>query len=182
MSQNDSGTDERRPGWRPKDWRPRGFRQASGLVGRDLRAAAETRGFAVSRLLTHWTEIAGPDLAALCRPVKVSYARAGLGGTLVLLVRGADAPVAEMRKEEIRARVNACYGYAAISRVRLTQTAPQGFGEAPAHFEPAPDRAPDPEVRALAESAAGAIEDEELRTALAALAETVFTRNKRERT
>jgi hypothetical protein len=67
--------------------RGRGFRRAGALVERPVRKGAEGRGFAVARLLTHWEEIAGADIAAVARPVEVSYARGGLGATLVLLTK-----------------------------------------------------------------------------------------------
>ncbi len=101
----------------------RGFEPAFGLMARDVRAAGESRGFAVAKLLTHWQEVVGADLAAVTRPVKVGYGREGMGATLTVLVQGASAPVVEMQKDRLRERVNAVYGYNAISRVMLTQTA-----------------------------------------------------------
>ena len=107
--------------------RARGFERASSLVVSRVRAAGEHRGFAVSRLLTHWAEVAGPDVARVSRPVEVAYGR-GLGATLTLLTTGPEAPMLEMQKDKIRERVNACYGYGAIEKVRITQTAATGFG------------------------------------------------------
>jgi hypothetical protein len=46
----------------------------------------------------------------------------------------------EMQKEILRARVNACYGYNAIARIRITQTAPTGFAEGQAAFGMQPRR------------------------------------------
>ena len=43
----------------------RGFESAAGLLKQRIRAAGETRGFAVSRLLTHWEEIVGPETAGI---------------------------------------------------------------------------------------------------------------------
>ena len=107
--------------------RERGFERASSLVAGRIRAAGEHRGFAVSRLLTHWTEVAGPDIARVSRPVEVTYGR-GLGATLTLLTTGPEAPMLEMQKDKVRERVNACYGYGAIEKIRITQTAATGFG------------------------------------------------------
>ena len=42
--------------------RRRGFEAASSLLAERVQKAAEGRGFAVSRLLTHWPEIAGDKL------------------------------------------------------------------------------------------------------------------------
>ncbi len=114
--------------------RARGFERASSLVASRVRTAGEHRGFAVSRLLTHWTEVAGPDIARVSRPVEVTYGR-GLGATLTLLTTGPEAPMLEMQKDKIRERVNACYGYGAIEKVRITQTAATGFGAPDAALE-----------------------------------------------
>ena len=48
----------------------------------------------------------------------------------------------QMQLPKLRERVNACYGYNAISRILLTQTAPTGFAEGQAEFAPAPKPKP----------------------------------------
>lgn len=151
--------------------RMRGFERTASLVAPRIRAAGETRGFAVSRLLTHWPEVAGEDIAAICRPVEVSYSRGGFGGTLTVLTTGAQAPMLEMQTDRIRERVNACYGYAAISRVRITQTAPTGFADGQTDFTHAPRRDPEPAPMSVAAMtrarvAADGIADPGLRAAL----------------
>jgi hypothetical protein len=152
--------------------RNRGFERAAGLVEARIRAAGETRGFAVAKVLTHWAEVAGPDMARRARPVKVSYPpTGGLGATLTLLVRGSEAPFVEMQKEALRQRVNACYGYNAIARIRLTQTAPQGFAEPAAAFVAAPPLA-DP---AVARKAAEGVRDDGLRAALEEMGRTILS-------
>lgn len=156
--------------------RSRGFERASGLVAARVRKAGEGRGFAVARVLTHWDEIVGAETAALARPVKVSYGRDGIGATLTLLCTGAAAPMVQMRLEEIRGKVNACYGYAAISRLKVTQTSAEGLAEAPAAFEPAPE-APRPGAEDAARAAAGGVEDPGLRAALELLGRNVLSRN-----
>ena len=159
----------------------RGFEPAFALMTRDVRAAGEKRGFAVARLLTHWEEVAGPDLAKVTRPVKVGYGRDGMGATLTLLVQGAAAPVVEMQKEKLREKVNAVYGYNAISRIHLTQTAPIGFAEGQAQFSPAPKAtapAPDPAIVARAHDTAEGVADNGLREALERLGQNILTRRK----
>lgn len=160
--------------------RKRGFERTGGLLTARIRKTGEARGFAVARLLTHWEEIAGPDTARIARPVKVSYGReGGFGATLVLLTTGANAPMLEMQKERLRERVNAVYGYAAISRIRLTQTAPTGFAEGQAQFTRAPkptQAPPDPTVVARAKAAAAGVTDPTLRSALEQLAQHVLSR------
>jgi len=162
----------------------RGFKRTSSLLKERIRRASESRGFAVSRVVTHWEEVAGPDIAAIARPVDISYGRQGFGATLTVLTTGAQAPMLEMQKEQLRARVNSVYGYNAISRIRLTQTAPLGFAEGQAQFDMRAHAAParqgaDPEVRAEVHDMAAPITDEGLRTALEALGQNVLTKAKR---
>jgi hypothetical protein len=166
----------------PNTRRMRGFEPAAGLVQDRIRKAGETRGFAVTRLLTHWAEIVGEDTAACTRPVKMGYGREGMGGTLTLLTSGPMAPVIEMQKDAIRARVNACYGYNAVSRVIIVQTASTGFAEGQATFAPAPKKvttpAPDPAIDAAARGHAAGASDDGLRQALETLARNVLSRPK----
>ena len=107
----------------PRRTSTKGFKRTDSLLSAKIRQASETRGFAQSRLLTQWAEIVGQDVAAISRPVEVSYGRGGMGATLTLLTTGANAPMLEMQKEQLRAKVNAIYGFNAIARVRVTQTA-----------------------------------------------------------
>ncbi|MHA3913914.1 DUF721 domain-containing protein [Halovulum sp. GXIMD14793] len=131
--------------------RRKGFTQTGALVATGIRSVAEKRGFAQTRMLTHWAEVAGPEVAAIATPVKVSYRQEGLGATLTLACAGSRAPELSLQLEVIRERVNACYGYNAISRIRLTHDAAlapsPGLAEAPAPFRPAPK--PVPEVAGI---------------------------------
>lgn len=154
----------------------KGFRQTGALLSTRIRQAGESRGFAVSRLLTRWGEVAGPDLAALCQPVKVGYGRAGIGATLTVLAKGANAPMVEMQKETLRTRVNACYGYNAIARILITQTAPgMGLAEGQTPFQSKP-KAPNPEAVAKAAAQTAPVQDDTLRDALQKLGQSVLSR------
>lgn len=162
----------------------RGFERTSSLLTTRIRKAGEARGFAVMRLLTHWAEIVGEDVARTARPVDVKYGREGFGATLTLLTTGAQAPMLEMQKEKLRERINAVYGYAAISRVRITQTAPSGFSEGAVAFTPAPEtdpEPPDPGIRTRARDAAAKVQDAGLREALEALGQNILSRQKAEK-
>jgi hypothetical protein len=158
--------------------RMRGFEPAFGLLKDTVRSVGESRGFAVARLLTHWAEVAGPEMAAKTRPVKIGYGKGGLGATLTLLVKAAEAPMVQMALPVLKERVNAVYGYNAISHIHLTQTAATGFAEGQAEFTPAPKaaREPDPVVQAKAKAMAEGVTDPGLRAALEQLAQNVLTR------
>lgn len=158
------------------------FTRAATLLQGQIRRAGEARGFAVTRLLTHWPEIVGEEIARIARPVDVKYGRQGFGATLSLLTTGANAPMLEMQKERLREKVNAVYGYNAISRIRITQTAPTGFAEGQADFSHAPARAmtppPDPVLGRAAAAVADGVGDEKLRAAIESLARNVLSRAK----
>lgn len=187
----------------PETSRPRGpdagrkmrFEAAGALVGRTIRKAGETRGFAVTRVLTDWAELAGPELDRLCRPVRVSYGRGGLGATLVIETPGAAAPLVHSRIEALKTRINAAYGYAAIARIQVQHGGLgvlDGMAEAPARFAGAPvagrgplrsDNLAPPSDRAMAQARAvvGAltdgVADEGLKAALDRLAANVLGRS-----
>ncbi|GLS88729.1 hypothetical protein GCM10010873_37030 [Cypionkella aquatica] len=160
--------------------RVRGFEATSGLLKDQIRKVGESRGFAVARLLTHWPEIAGADMARITRPVKVGYGREGMGASLTLLTTGSNAPMVEMQKEKLREKVNAVYGYAAISRILITQTAATGFAEGQAEFiaRPQAPPAPNPELLAEAARTAAPIQNDELRQALERMAQNILNRRK----
>jgi hypothetical protein len=164
--------------------RKKGFERASGLLQTQIRAVGESRGFAVSRLLTQWEEIVGTETASAALPVKVSYAQGGMGATLTVLTTGAHAPMLQAELPKIREKVNACYGYSAISRIRITQTAPTGFSEGQVAFShrPAPDTTlPDPKDRAAARQMTAVVADSSLREALEELGKNVLSRSKSKR-
>lgn len=165
----------------PRRASTKGFTRTSNLLTSRIRAASEQRGFAQSRLLTQWAETVGTDIAAIARPVEISYGRGGMGATLVLLTTGANAPMLEMQKDKLRDKVNGVYGYRAIARIRITQTAATGFAEGRAQFEHAPkrkDAAPDPAKVRLARDMASPVANDDLRQALARLGENIISKSK----
>ncbi len=160
----------------------KGAVHAATLLERRIREVGESRGFAVSRLLTRWDEIAGTEIAAIAHPVEVSFARSGVGATLTVLTTGAQAPMLELQKERLREKVNACYGYQAIRRIRLTQTAPDGFSAFAEGGERQPrDVPPDGRAVAAARDSAARIGDEGLREALERLGTNVLSSEHRKK-
>lgn len=159
------------------------FKPASDLLRSKIRELGEARGFSATRLLTHWTEIVGEQVAAIAKPLEIRHPRPRPGqppegATLTVLALGAAALRLEMEKERIRDRVNACYGYAAIAKLRIRQAGPEAFvaeGATPSGkaAKPAPH-----DVRALAEPLAEGVSNTELRLALAALAANVLSKSR----
>ena len=169
-----------------KDPAPRrlakGFVQTGGLLGQRIRQAGEKRGFAETRLLTQWAEVAGPAVAAVAQPVKVSYGSHGLGATLTLLTTGANAPMLQMQLPAIIERVNACYGYNAIRKIQITQTAPSGFAEGAPAFEPKPAAPPtpvSPERQQSIDTEVADVADPDLKKALSLLGSNVLRHPKK---
>lgn len=170
-----------------------GFARAEKLLTGQIRKASETRGFAETRVLTHWEEIVGQELAAVTRPIEVKYGRVRIegkthndyGAKLIVLTRGTFAPILEMRKAEIVQKINAVYGFEAIRHVIVTQTAPVGFSEGQASFQHGPKtfhpRAPKPEAVAEARDLSQGIGDEGLRAALERLGANVITKSNSDR-
>jgi hypothetical protein len=156
----------------------RGFTRAAAALTPALRAAAGARGFAEHRLLTDWDAIMGPELARLCRPVKVDHrprkGAEGLGGALVVAAEGAAAMEAAHLAPQIIERVNRAYGYRAVARLRVAQN---GAGWGALAEDAAPWSGPPPAAFASPPSPAiCAIADEGLRAALARLETNIRAR------
>jgi hypothetical protein len=153
------------------------------LVEQKLRAVGESRGFAITRLLTHWSDIVGTQVSDISIPVKVSYAQKGFGATLVILTSGAQAQMLEMQLPVIREKVNACYGFNAIAQIRITQTAPIGFGEGKLQFKTAvvknQEEVPCPKIATKVATIAEKIKDDELRAALSDFGKNIMKNKKR---
>jgi len=155
-----------------------GFKRTATLLEKRVRDASAQRGFAVSRLLTHWNEVVGEDLSKVSRPVEVTYGRGGLGATLTILTTASQAPMLQMQIPVIQDRVNACYGYKAIEKVRITQTARTGFAEGQAMFTPAAadQNGPTPGTTRRAAQTTADVVDADLRAALTSLGASVLSK------
>jgi hypothetical protein len=158
--------------------RARGFARAGGLVAPQVRTAAAKRGFAEARLLTHWAEIAGPEIAAIARPVKMARGRGAKGATLSVLIEGAHAPQMQMMLPVLRARINAACGVDTVGTIRITQTSgAAGFADPEVGFvHDAPPPEPPAEQLAPVPTSLSSIGDPGLRSALETLAKNVLSR------
>jgi len=138
------------------------------LLSDVFKDAYARQGFAARELVTRWAEIAGQDVAAYSEPLKLQWPRPVEGqpqepATLVLRVEGPMALEIQHKSDVILERVNRFLGWSAVGRLALRQ-APLSRRER----TPSP-RPPDPqEVESVAQTLS-AIEDEDLRAALARL-------------
>ena len=155
--------------------RKRGFVRAGGLIEPQMRTAAAKRGFAQARLRALWGEIAGPEFAGICAPLRLARARGPAGGLLTLAVSGAHAPQLQMLMPLLRERVNAALGPGTVGRIQLTHAAP-GLAESASAFRPAAT-APPPDIGSL-KGTLSSIGDGDLRDALETLARNVLSRNR----
>lgn len=108
------------PGFR-KAARGTRFARLSDIAEPALRAASVQRGIAEHRLIEGWSSAVGPEIARLCRPVRLMGHGRGkdLGGTLVVAAPGPLIPELRHRADQVVERVNAVYGYRAVSRLRV---------------------------------------------------------------
>ena len=126
------------------------------------------QGFAARELVTRWGEIAGTEVAAHSEPLKIQWPRPVEGqpqepATLVLRVEGPMALEIQHSSDVILARVNRFFGWSAVGRLALRQ-APLS------RPKPQVVRRPlDPKAIAKVAETLSAVEDEQLRNALARL-------------
>ena len=158
--------------------RKHGFKKASVLLKKNIQKASESRGFAQSRVLTHWSEIVGEEISSVSVPTKVSYKTDGLGATLTILTSGSSGPILEMQKEFIRTKINAVYGYNAVQKIKITQSSPLALirkNENPQSVISKKNKRK-VEISTSLEKAVNEIDDKNLRQALEELAINVFTK------
>ena len=130
------------------------------------------QGFAARELVTRWAEIAGPEIARHSEPLKIQWPRPVEGqpqepATLVLRVEGPAALEIQHASDALLQRVNRFFGWSAVGKLALRQ-APLSRRE-----KPRTPRAPDAKAVAQVAETLSAIEDEELRAALARLGASI---------
>ena len=100
------------------------------------RKAFEKYGFSAAALITDWATIVGKDLAGYTSPERLKWpkgveayqetasdARGRPGATLMLRVDAARALDVQYKTQQITERINAYFGYRAVSEIRLLQAA-----------------------------------------------------------
>ncbi|HWM82470.1 MAG TPA: DciA family protein [Pseudolabrys sp.] len=130
------------------------------------------QGFAATELVTRWADIVGAEIAAHAEPLKIQWPRP-IGdappepATLILRVEGPAALEIQHQSSVLLERVNRFFGWQAVGRIALRQ-APL------ARRKPKPQRpAPDPAETARIAASLPAIDDDDLRQALARLGAAV---------
>jgi len=144
----------------------------SALLGDVFSDAYAKQGFAARELVTRWAEIAGPDIAKYCEPLKMQWPRPVEGqpqepATLVLRVEGPMALEIQHTSDVILQRVNRFFGWSAVGRLALRQA------PLTRHKRFAPPPPLDPKSVATVAESLSAIEDDDLRAALARLGASI---------
>lgn len=158
-----------------------------GFVPKLTRKAFQKHGFSSVALISDWSTIVGPVLAAYTLPERLKWPR-GVevysetdadqrgrpGATLVLGVDASRALEVEYSGPQIIERVNGYFGYAAVARLKIMQriSLETRHDRAESSTSPTPEQRthPDPGGFATAAAELGAIENQDLRDALARLA------------
>ena len=109
-------------------------RAVGTFVPRLTQKAIEKYGFSAAALITDWATIVGSDLARYTVPQRLKWPRAvegyseveadaagRPGATLILRVDSARALDVQYKGRQIVERINAYFGYRAISELRLIQ-------------------------------------------------------------
>jgi hypothetical protein len=91
--------------------------------------ALERFGFAYGELIANWAAIVGHELATVSAPERVRWPKGGeagngrgRGGMLVVAVEGGHAIDLQHDSVRIIERINAYYGYEAITGLKIHQT------------------------------------------------------------
>src|SRR3954449_9641970 len=120
----------------------------SALLGDVFSDAYAKQGFAARELVTRWADIAGPDIAKYCEPLKMQWPRPVEGqpqepATLVLRVEGPMALEIQHSADVILQGVTRFFGWSAAGRLPFRQPP---LARARRQTRPAP-----PDARSVAE-------------------------------
>jgi hypothetical protein len=140
-------------------------------------AAMRKRGFAQGAVLSRWSEVVGPELAAHSAPERLVFPRDGSAGGATLHIRASGALALELQHLSpiVLERINGFFGYAAVARIALHQ-AP--LPPKPKRVKRAPPRALSAAETDAIETAVGRLDDEALRDRLRALGRSVAAAQK----
>jgi len=108
----------------PDTTRSGAVRSLAQLVPKLTRRAIGKRGFAEAGLLSEWQAVVGQDIARKALPERLDFPRGKQReGTLHLSVAGAWATALQHLEPQLLERINSYFGYQAVARIKLHQTA-----------------------------------------------------------
>jgi hypothetical protein len=165
-----------------------GPKAVGSFVPKLARKAFEKFGFAAAAVLTDWREIVGPEIAACSAPERLRWPKPAegdatqaaprAGATLMLRVEPARALDVQYKTAQIVERINAYFGYRAVTEIRLIQAPLAVVRSNPGLVRSPAPNAPQPGAKTVLKAAfdkaqTGGIEDADLRRALERLGTAV---------
>ena len=107
---------------KPPKHRLNKMRRLSTMIEPMIAPSARERGFAISRIISHWHNTVG-DLSEWCRPTDIQFPRGSrTNGTLKLQIASGRGPQAQAMSQRIIDAVNAFFGYRAVDRITIVQS------------------------------------------------------------
>ncbi|HEX4506563.1 MAG TPA: DciA family protein [Alphaproteobacteria bacterium] len=109
-----------------------GPRHMSRMIPDVAGKALGKKGLGYGKLVTDWATIVGADLGEATAPVKLSFPRGErTDATLTIDIVPARAIEVQHSMPQLIERVNAVFGYRAVSRIKLVQRPPARTAPAP---------------------------------------------------
>ena len=98
------------------------MQRLSTMIEPMIAPSARERGFAISRLISHWHNTVG-SLSEWCRPADIHFPRGSRNnGTLKLQIASGRGPQVQAMTQQIIDAVNASFGYRAVDRITIVQS------------------------------------------------------------
>ena len=96
--------------------------QASVVARRLITPAMRAKGFAQAEVVSRWSHIVGPELAASTVPLRMISPRGErMGAKLVIRSESAFAPLLSHKSGHIIEMVNSFFGYGAVATIEVKQ-------------------------------------------------------------
>jgi hypothetical protein len=107
----------------PKRKRENKTLRLNRLLPKLIGAAARTRGLTHNNIITNWPDLAG-DAAGWSAPQSLKFPTGKkIDGNLSVRVASGRGPEMQMMEAEVISRINQLFGYGAVKRITITQTA-----------------------------------------------------------
>ncbi len=91
-------------------------------IAEAAKPAFRKKGFVLTRLLSHWHEIMGKEIACKCYPVEVKFPhKKRNSGILLVRTNGSHALEIQHMEAIIIAKIASYFGYQAICKIRIIQ-------------------------------------------------------------
>ena len=98
-------------------------RRLNALMPKLLGPVMHARGLTISRIITDWPRLAG-DAKGWSEPHTLKFPPGKtMDGTLTVNVASGRGPEMQMMTNEVISRINQLFGYRAVNRIVITQTA-----------------------------------------------------------